>query len=160
MTIVLSEGFNLDILNFHGYYSLYYFFMGFVGAPIGYKDGCKWTGSKNFTIKGITGKLFFSEQKRIRLFNFISDIFSQNSNFKSVSEIIHTFYINYCGNEECKTRYFAINELDTKVVLIYPSFKFSFLIPLPQQRESKLSHDRHLHIVMMCSFQNFNKKAV
>ena len=61
MTIVLSEGFNLDILNFHGYYSLYYFFMGFVGAPIGYKDGCKWTGSKNFTIKGITGKLFFSE---------------------------------------------------------------------------------------------------
>ena len=54
LTIVLSEGFNLDVLDSHGYASLYHFFMGFVGSPISYKDGCKWTGSKNLTIKGIT----------------------------------------------------------------------------------------------------------
>ena len=53
-----------------------------------------------------------------------------------MSEIIHQFYINYCGNEECKTQYFAMNELDTKVVLIYPSFKLSFLIPLPAEAKS------------------------
>lgn len=46
------------------------------------------------------------------------------------------FYINYCGHEECKSRYFAINELDVKVVLTYPSFKLSFLIPFPTEAES------------------------
>ena len=53
-----------------------------------------------------------------------------------MSQIIHTFYINYCGYEECKSRYFTINELDAKVVLSYPSFKLSFLIPFPTEAES------------------------
>ena len=131
LTVVLSEGFNLDVLDSHGYASLYHFFMGFVGSPISYQNGCKWTGSKNFTIKGIT--FIYLKQLRLRLF---SDIFKESSNFKSVSEIIHTFYINYCGYDECKTQYFAINELDAKVVLIYPSFKLSFLIPLPAEAKS------------------------
>ena len=134
LTVVLSEGFNQDILDFHGYASLYHFFMGFVGAPISYKDGCKWTGSKNFTIKGIT--FIYLKQLRLRLINLFSDIFNESSNFESVSEIIHQFYINYCGNEECKTEYFAMNELDTRMVLIYASFKLSFLIPLPAEAKS------------------------
>ena len=56
--------------------------------------------------------------------------------FKTVSEIIPRFYIKYCGHEECKLRYFTINELDAKVVLTYPSFKISFLIPLPAKAKS------------------------
>ena len=68
LTVVLSEGFNLDVLDSHGYVSLYHFFMGFVGSPISYKDGCKWTGLKNITIKGIT--FIYLKQLRLRLFRY------------------------------------------------------------------------------------------
>ena len=54
LTVVLLEGFNITVLDLHGYKSFYHFFMGFVGFPISYKDGCKWTGSRNSTIKGLT----------------------------------------------------------------------------------------------------------
>ena len=65
LTIVLSEGFNLDVLDSHGYASLYHFFMGFVGSPISYKDGCKWTGLKNLAIIG--RYMTFKYQKQFRL---------------------------------------------------------------------------------------------
>ena len=57
LTVALVGGLNASVLDSHGYNSLYHFFMGFVGSPISYKDGCKWTGSKNSTIKGRLSKL-------------------------------------------------------------------------------------------------------
>ena len=59
LTINLLEGFDVERLDLHGYHSLYHFFMGFVGDPISYKNGCDWTGSKNSTINGMFLELPF-----------------------------------------------------------------------------------------------------
>ena len=53
-----------------------------------------------------------------------------------MSEIIGRFYINYCGYEECKSQILSRDDLDTKVNLIYPSFKLSFLIPFPNDAKT------------------------
>ena len=69
-------------------------------------------------------------------FYFISDILNESKLFKSVSEIIHGLYINYCGDEECKSPIFLSDALDMKVNLIYPTFKLSFLIPIPNDAKT------------------------
>ena len=65
LTVNLLEGFDVERLTLHGYNSLYHFFMGFVGDPISYKNGCNWTGSKNSTIKGMFLEFHFYKLKGI-----------------------------------------------------------------------------------------------
>ena len=62
-TVHLLESFDVERLDLHGYHSLYHFFMGFVGDPISYKNGCNWAGSKNSTIKGMSTYLYFKSTK-------------------------------------------------------------------------------------------------
>ena len=66
----------------------------------------------------------------------ISDILNESKVFKSVSEIIEKFYINYCGYEECKAQVISIDVLDINVTVIYPSLKLSFLIPFPDDAKT------------------------
>ena len=60
LTVHLLEGFDVERLDLHGYHSLYHFFMGFVGDPISYKNGCNWTGYKNSTAKSMFLDLLIS----------------------------------------------------------------------------------------------------
>ena len=66
----------------------------------------------------------------------ILDILNESKVFKSVSQIINKFYINYCGYEECKAQVISIDDLDIKVTVIYPSLKLSFLIPFPDDAKT------------------------
>ena len=66
----------------------------------------------------------------------ILDIFNESKVFKSVSQIIDKFYMNYCGYEECKAQFISKDVLGIKVAVIYPSLKFSFLIPFPDDAKT------------------------
>ena len=66
----------------------------------------------------------------------ILDILNESKVFKSVSQIINKFYMNYCGYEECKAQVISIDVLDINVTVIYPSLKLSFLIPFPDDAKT------------------------